>query len=139
RISIRPDGLFDYDERGPAAEIFPIFARNGALEDMVAWRPDRPHQWWLYHGTAVLAGAWALDRAAASCDPLRLASCPATWVRDTGATALLLRPQQVDLFELIGGIEIECSEDYAAWLTALVAKQHALRWRPPSWSKSRAG
>jgi hypothetical protein len=106
RIIPNPSGFFEFHEDGTEALIVaegePDLPGWHCLDDLVAFMPDNPGQWWLRRGQVDLLGGYTLTRHW-HLEPTRLHSTPLDWLRGGARGVCVLNWRLDPLHELVGG------------------------------------
>ncbi len=123
-ISPHRGGLFDIVDDGDLAILVPAGEHNGLnwqLEDIVAFRLDRPERWWRRRGVADVLGR--VDGF--SVEPRRLHRHPLDWLKDAGHGLCVLnwKLDPVDL--LMGAGRLVADQHIAKKLRAAVHRAAA--------------
>ena len=82
-IETHGSGLYGPSDEGSAAVLLPCGFHDGLnwhLDDIVAFRPDKPSRWWSRRGIATVLG----EVNSFSIEPRRLHARPLDWVNDLG-------------------------------------------------------
>jgi hypothetical protein len=114
RVEPITEKLFQFPDAdfGFVADILAVRDWSGALMELIAWRPEAPHRWWLRRGDALaLLGDDLVDLAKMRREPLLLVATPAEWwaAVQRDATAICVADWSTDPRLVMTGLEFECS------------------------------
>ena len=94
RIDLYRDGLFALTDRGgKAGLLLPVFDRDGAQIDSVAWLPGQPSNWYMLRGVGTWLGEHLMrDAIFDLTQPLkiRIYETPSSWLAHGGQGACCL-------------------------------------------------
>ena len=116
RFRITPDsaGGFDYAPDGDLACCLPVSGLGGAMEDIVAWFPESPDEWWLRRRLAVVLGMEAIERADFTREPLFLYDTPQSWLEGGRRGAVVVAWDAYLPFHLPEHAPIHCQSNRLA-------------------------
>lgn len=91
-IETHPFGHFDFAKFGRRAYIQPVLSGGAFTDivDLVAWKPDRPNQWWTRCYSGVPLGDDQLFTAEYWQKPMMLRATPLNWLRAGGDGVCIL-------------------------------------------------
>ena len=105
------EGTFELagpDDAGQNALVIGADLLDVGLEDLVAWYPLRPDQWWTRLGAARLLNEDAVHRSMGCREPLELWRSPFQWLRMGCAGAVVLDwPLALPILRCVGEIDAE--------------------------------
>lgn len=116
KISPVTDGLFEFGGE-LSAVILPVYwgaipteealVPDWELEDILAFSPKEPSQWWLRRGEAVFLGTGALDHLYLGAE-LKIHRTPMSWLLDHGEGCFVLNwPRATDRLRSIKALSIK--------------------------------